>query len=261
MASCFSRLQTHGADGLAGGSFPLPAAPPDAATLLRLVPTICYTYTSLFTLFPIRSILIASDGPSVAQKRLQDAVLFSGCLQTAIYTSVGVVASITFGTSAGHIVHGHANGNGNILYNFPNHNYPITFLCLCLVVVIVLDYPVIQFPAVEAVLRMLPKERGPCCPSCSSWFGFSARHIVSLCFASIVLAMVVFVPRLEDLFGLCGSLGISGYCYVVPGIVIASKSRDNKSHVGMLFGGFVVVLGVGVFIASTCFVVKHIMQD
>jgi amino acid permease len=255
VCSCMQSLAQRGADGLPGGDYPLPVAPQDVSTLLRLIPTICFCYTSMFTLYPIKRILLADHGPDMGLIKLKKAVLYSGMLQTIIYTTIATVASLTFGTNSGQVIHGTQSSNGNILYNFPPSNLIITFLCLCLVVVIVLDYPLIQFTAVETVISLLPAPKHS--SGVYDWCYSFARQIISVVFALVVLTTVLFVPRLDDLFGLCGSLGIAGYCYIVPGIVVWS---NRKGNIDGLCGLSVVVLGVGVLSFSSFFIVKHIME-
>jgi len=261
VASCVASIHEDGAQGLPGGKYELPLVPADIATVVRLVPTICFCFTSLFTLFPIKKLFLSDWGEKVGLAKLRSAVIWSGALQTGIYTIIAVVASLTFGTNAGEKEHNQHHGNGNVLFNFPPSNYLVTGLCLALVVVIVLDYPLIQFTAVETVLNALPeadteatyKAKGK-----KSLYGRLreyGRQITSLVFALAVIVTVVFVPRLDDLFGLCGSLGIAGFCYVVPGIVLARRSESRR---GKIAGGAVAVLGLAILIASSAFIIMHV---
>ncbi|KAL1515744.1 hypothetical protein AB1Y20_002360 [Prymnesium parvum] len=250
VSNCAYSIAHDGAIGVgpSTANATLPALPADAGTAIRLLPTICFTYTSLFSLFPLRTVLLAKDAARGAAQ-MRRAVLVAGALQTALYTIVATAAALAFGEEAGATVHGTRQANGNVLYNFAPNDYLITSLSFLLVVVIVLDYPIIQFPAVDAARHLLPRAIG------------EAPHLqlgATVAFAAAVLALDLFIPDLSDLFGLCGSLGISGYCYIIPGGVIARLGHTRGLQ---LFGALTCVVGVFILVASTYFIMQHITTN
>jgi len=127
-------------------------------------------------------------------------------------------------------------------------NYPLTVLCTLLVVVIVLDYPIINFPLVTMFLRMkrLGLESKP-----------FARHFLSFAFMLLVLLIDLAVPNLPDVFGLCGSLGLSLSCFVLPGLVLLFGGRRTfpKIAVGVLS----VVSGLLMLFGGTFFILKRVI--
>merc|ERR1719336_3315433 len=102
---------------------------------------------------------------------------------------------LCFGNQAGMVEDG--QGEGNILYNFPPNNYPMTIMSLMLVFVIVLDYPIIAYPTIQMLLRTLKP--------CQVEWKFM-RHALSILLAIIVVVVPTFIPNLPAVFGLCGSL-------------------------------------------------------
>lgn len=195
------------------------------------------------------------------------AIVIAGILQTILYCITAVVTSIRFGTESGKIVRGFSHGNGNVLYNFPPDNYPISILSTLLVVCIILDYPVVQYPAIEGILSIVPQTAphflgdGTRAQRFYNWFPFS-RHVLSFIFAIVCFTLVLFVKDLEDLFGLCGSLGISVYCYLLPGILLVRMgiTRNRKHIPRMVFGAFSVAVGLTVLIGSTFFILQGLFN-
>merc|ERR1711862_551516 len=108
-----------------------------------------------------------------------------------VYLLVSVSCIIAFGKNAGTNAKG--NGSGNILYNFPPDNYVVTVLCLALIVVVTLDYAIIIYPVVNIFLKIGRCESHP-----------YARQILNVSTAAFVVIVVMFVPNLTDVFGLCG---------------------------------------------------------
>eukprot|EP00658_Telonema_sp_P-2_P005233 TRINITY_DN11961_c0_g1_i3.p2 TRINITY_DN11961_c0_g1~~TRINITY_DN11961_c0_g1_i3.p2 ORF type:complete len:129 (-),score=41.88 TRINITY_DN11961_c0_g1_i3:396-782(-) len=119
-------------------------------------------------------------------------------------------------------------------------NYPVTALCLMLVMVIVLDYPILLFPAVNQALKYKPL----------AGMQYS-RHMWSVLFTVVILAVVMLIPDLEDVFGLGGSLGISIHCYVVPGLILF---KTQHTIGGRLLGGAIAMLGTSILVVSTFFI-------
>ena len=123
-------------------------------------------------------------------------------------------------------------------------NYWITFLCFALVIVITLLYPVINYPMVNAIERLLEF-----IPECSipemneipqdddnmsvllqpalqknrhwlwAWILYRRRHLISLIGVVAVIGVDIGVKNLTDLFGLCGSMGLSFVCYIFPCLI------------------------------------------
>ena len=79
-------------------------------------------------------------GVEQALPRMKKTVILSAGLVLVVYLIVSGCCVLAFGQMAGKMHKG--SGFGNVLYNFPMDNYPVTLLCAALVVVIVLEYPV-----------------------------------------------------------------------------------------------------------------------
>lgn len=124
-------------------------------------------------------------------------------------------------------------------------NYPITFLCLLVVVVIVLDYAVINFPRMFLRSKTLNLGR-------FAW----ARAALSVALMVLVVLLDGAVPDLSDVFGLCGSLGLSVYCYTLPGLILlfAGTTKAQRAiGVVAVFTGLVMLFG------GTFFILKKII--
>jgi len=175
--------------------------------------------------------------------RMRRACLISGCVETAIYGVVALATVFAFGQQAGTMTKG--NWAGNVLYNFPPENYPMTVMCSLLIVVIILDYPVIFYPMINRSLELFTPQQ----PLLRTY----ARHLYSLFFACLVLSINMLVTDLGDVFGLCGSLGISLYCYIVPGLIICMARKGCARAVGVL----AVAVGTLMLTVSTFSTLQH----
>merc|ERR1719424_2307771 len=176
---------------------------------------------------------------------MRRAVIVSGLLITALYLLVAVSCVWAFGIDAG--VTRKGNGFGNALYNFPPDNYPVTVFSVGICVAIILDYPIINFPLVSTVLRL----------NCRFMDWQYARHGLSIFFGAVVIMVDVAVPDLGDVFGLCGALGMSNFCYIVPGLVVLRKSRNSLARI---IGCVAIAIGVGMLFVSTFFIVQGIVE-
>lgn len=83
-----------------------------------------------------------------------------------------------------------------------------------------------------------------------------ARHILSILFGLVILVVDIVVPDLPDVFGLCGALGMSNFCYIVPGFVVL---RAGQGMVARAIGAFSVMVGLFMLIVSTFFIIKGII--
>lgn len=230
----------HGASGNEATS----ADVPSFDVIIATAPGICFAFTSMLSFWEVFAALRRGCGES-APKVMRRSLLWSSVMVLVMYLLVAGTTIIAFGNAAGQTKVG--NGYGNVLYNFPPDNYPITILCFLLVVVIVLDYPIINFPLVGIFLRM-------------KRFGLEskpfARHFLSLAFMLVVLLIDMLVPDLDDVFGLCGSLGLSVSCFVLPGLVLVCGGRTlDKIAVGAVSA----VAGLLMLFGGTFFILKRVI--
>ena len=72
----------------------------------------------------------------------------------------------------------------------------------------------------------------------------------------IVILLDLAVPDLPDVFGLCGSLGLSLFCYVVPGYICIVAGRGL---LGKIVGAFAVVTGLTMLFGGTFFILKRVV--
>ena len=103
-------------------------------------PTFGFVFTGLLELFPVFNELQGRN-----PRRAKPAILISTIICATIYIIVGSVVVIRYGKST----------DDNSLYNIPAENYWITFLCFALVIMITLLYPVINYPMVNAIEKIL----------------------------------------------------------------------------------------------------------
>jgi len=246
VSSCV-HLAQHGlpAEGAVWGFAPdgwAPASGQGWADLFRAAPQVCFAFSSMFALWSVHESMRASDAGG-ARAKMRRASVVSGCIETGIYGIVALATVVAFGQQAGMMTKG--NGAGNVLYNFPPDNYPVTVMCALLIVVIILDYPVIFYPVFNMSLKFFTPQQ----PLLRKY----ARHMYSLFFACVVLLINMCVTDLGDVFGLCGSLGISLYCYVVPGMIVCKTQAGCARFVGVL----AVVVGLAMFTVSTFTILQH----
>lgn len=218
---------------------------PSFGVIIETAPNICFAFTSMLSFWEVFAALRQGCGET-APKVMRRSLLWSSVIVLVMYLLVAGTTILAFGKLAGETHKG--NGYGNVLYNFPPENYPLTVLCTLLVVVIVLDYPIINFPLVTMFLRMkrLGLESKP-----------FARHFLSFAFMLLVLLIDLAVPNLPDVFGLCGSLGLSLSCFVLPGLVLLFGGRRTfpKIAVGVLS----VVSGLLMLFGGTFFILKRVI--
>lgn len=106
--------------------------------------------------------------------------------------------------------------------------------------------PLILHPALLTALALYTPER----PSLRKY----ARHLYSALLSALVVVLAALLPNLCDLFGLCGSLGLSLYCYLVPGLVVWKHCRSPGARgVGLLAG----LVGATMLVVSTFAILEH----
>ncbi|CAE7411769.1 slc38a7 [Symbiodinium sp. CCMP2456] len=229
----------------AHGEYATPAAVPDLKALVTSAPNVCFAFTGMLSFWEVFAALKKGVGVEQAFPRMKKTSILSGILVLVLYLLVSGFCILAFGTEAGKQRKG--NGYGNVLYNFPVDNYPVTLLCAALVIVIVLEYPVINFPMVNMILNVqtlgLKGKR-------------YARHLVSLAGMLIVILLDLAVPDLPDVIGLCGSTGLSLFCYVVPGYICAVACRGL---LGKIVGAFSMVTGLTMLFGGTFFILKRVV--
>mmetsp|Transcript_1781 Transcript_1781/g.4890 ORF Transcript_1781/g.4890 Transcript_1781/m.4890 type:complete len:441 (-) Transcript_1781:51-1373(-) len=244
MVVLFSLIRVAEGDGASGsGVSPSDPVVPVVSNVFRSMATIAFAFTSMSS-FPEVVRAMKKGRPHDYRVKMRAAVFWAGGIIFTIYLLVSIVAVWAFGTEAGSVTTG--SGKGNVLYNFPKDNYLITILSFLLVVVIVLDYPVILFPATNIVLSVT-----------KTWDYPHARALINIFLGVIVLLVVIVVPDLGDVFGLCGALGVSVFCYVLPGSVVA---RYHHAFGAKLLGFLSIVLGLTMLILSTYYIIKNIVS-
>lgn len=122
----------------------------------------------------------------------------------------------------------------------------VTILCLGLVVVIMLDYAIIIFPVVNIVMKTCRCEKHP-----------YARPVINVVLALLVVVVVMVVPDLTDVFGLCGSLGVSVFCYLLPGLVCL---RFHPKVLAKVISAISVLVGLTMLILSTFFIMEDVIR-
>jgi len=218
-----------------------PAWPVDVKAVFTSMSTIAFAFTSMYNLFETFDAM-KRGCPNNYMPKMKVAVIGSGAIVTFIYLTVSVSCIMAFGVNAGVSTAG--NGSGNALYNFPPDNYVVTVLCLALIVVIMLDYAIIMFPAVNVIMKTAGVESTP-----------YARQVINIIIAGVVTLVVMVVPNLGDVFGLCGSLGVSVFCYVLPGTVCL---RFHPNLFAKLISAVAVCVGMTMLILSTLFILENV---
>ena len=238
--------------------------------------TIAFVYTPLLELFPVYNELNNRD-----LHKTKISVYIATFICFIIYLIVSVLVVITFGTET----------QSNSLYNIPNDNYWITFCCFVLVIVIVLLYPVINYPMLNAIETIM--DLFNCCTfkqnqnqiqnenqiditqtsllyttiKPSIWYRYAIYHrrdLLSILSIFVVIAIDIGVSDLDDLFGLCGSLGLSFVCYIFPCMIwITFKWKSNQFKfisLQSLSTLFVLLFSIAVMIYSTVVIIINIIQ-
>jgi len=223
----------------------------DFKAIATAAPTICFAYTAMYNLMDVYKALKQGNRER-APASMRTTLIYCSVTITILYTVVTVSCLAAFGTAAGSAEVGGQNGTGNVLYNFPPNDYPITILCVLLIMGIVLDYPIINYPLVGTMLKW---------GEVAKWR--YARHCLSLMMACIIVVINITVPNLPDVFGLCGSLGISVFCYILPGAIIfraaGLETRPFKTPIiARIVGIGAVIIGFTMLTVSTYFIIQNI---
>ncbi|CAJ1331618.1 unnamed protein product [Effrenium voratum] len=242
VSSCVTIAQ---GEGLPGGE--TPAAVTDFKLLLSNAPNVCFAFTGMLNFWEVFASLKKGVGVDEAFPRMRKACILSSMLVLIVYLLVSGSSVLAFGELAGKQHKG--NGYGNVLYNFPIKNYPLTLLCAALVVVIVLEYPVINFPLVSMMLNI---------QSLGLKNRVYSRHFLSLGGMLIVILLDLAVPDLPDVFGLCGSLGLSLFCYAVPGYICMLAGRGPLSK---MVGALSLATGLAMTLGGTYFILERIIKS
>lgn len=242
VASSFSIFQAFSGKG-ATGENTSQAGPDSLKSVFTAMSTIAFAFTSMFNLFEVFDAM-KRGSPNDYVPKMRAAVIWAGVIVTAIYLMVSIASIVAFGVNAGISTKG--NGSGNVLYNFPADNYVITILCLALVIVIVLDYAIIIFPVVNIFMRITGSEKRP-----------YARQMINIGIALFVITVVMVVPDLTDIFGLCGSLGVSVFCYLLPALVCL---RFHPHRLAKLVSVIGVLVGLTMLVLSTFFIFENVAQ-
>merc|ERR1711904_283804 len=79
------------------------------------------------------------------------------------------------------------------------------------------------------------------------------RPIINVAIAVLVVLVVLFVPHLTDVFGLCGSLGVSVFCYLLPGLVCLRFHPNVGAKVICFIAS---VVGLSMLVLSTFFILE-----
>ena len=231
-------------------------------------------------LFPVYHELNHGDAA-----RTRPSVYIATLICFAVYATVSVVVVLTFGTDL----------HPNSLYNVPADNYWITFLCFALVIVITLLYPLINYPMLNAIETIL--DLCGCCrrrhredgdefaedaiagavlgsasllsvmAHPSLWWSYvvlNRRDFISVLGIFVVIAVDIGVNNLNDLFGLCGSLGLSFVCYIFPCLIwmVTKFKRGELSMVSpqVLFTLIVLLFSSAVMVYSTAVILISLAE-
>merc|ERR1712154_533706 len=97
----------------------------------------------------------------------------------------------------------------------------------------------------------------------SDYLIYHRRDVISILSIFVVIGVDIGVPDLDDLFGLCGSLGLSFVCYIFPCLIwLISKWKWNELNVcslQFLFPLFVLLFSTVVMIYSTVVIILNIL--
>ena len=145
----------------------------DYTAYFRAAGSVCFAFTGCVNLF---STVDQMKDPTKAPV----AIAGSSVLCFAVYVSVALLGSITFGTST----------ESNCLYNvLVNHRDSLRPLVFAMVVFIVLLYPIINFPLVYNVQNLIWGERAK-----PQW----SRGVITVLTMLVVLCVDYFVT---DIYG------------------------------------------------------------
>ena len=97
------------------------------------------------------------------------------------------------------------------------------------------------------------------------WIVYHRREIVSILTIFVVIGVDIGVTDLEDLFGLCGSLGLSFICYIFPCIIYLSRMHQTNKlkwfSIKTIFSIFILLFSIFVMIYSTAVIIINIIQS
>eukprot|EP01083_Nonionella_stella_P303241 1048905_1 len=106
----------------------------------------------------------------------------------------------------------------------------------------------------------------------SVWWEYIVYHrrdVLSILFIFVVIGVDIGVTDLDDLFGLCGSLGLSFVCYIYPCIIWLmfkwkwkQLSTTLRSPIGFLkfaFSIFILIFSSAVMVYSTAVIIMNIV--
>lgn len=209
------------------------------------IPAIAFTFSGTLVLMPVLSDYEKKDSKSVS-----NLIGVSTLICLVGYFAFSLVVVLTFGDRVNYDSWAGSKAS-TVLYVFPPDHYGVTFLCFCLCVVITLLYPILNFPAINAVETML-KIAGT---NPDSWrISYRMRRLsLSFLFMVVVFFLNVSDSSILDLFGLCGSWGVGMVCYVLPLLFYLKLCPEESTlrKVAALFGVFgMVVVIVGYTVSS-----------
>ncbi len=156
---------------------------------------------------------------------------------------------LTFGSSIDHDSFRDSNAS-TVLYVFPPNHYVVTLLCFCLCVVLTVLYPVINFPALNALKTMLKISRVGIDNLPISFR--MRRYILTLLGMVFVAYCNLGSDSLLQLFGLCGSWGVGMVCYVIP-LCTYLKICKSESLFRKIFASFGIIFMLGIIGSFTYF--------
>ena len=255
----------------------------------RACPAIAFVYTPMMELFPVYTELNGRD-----VNKTRPSVIIASILCFVVYVSVAVIVVITYGTDT------QSNSLYNIPPE--NYWITFCCFCLVIVITLlypVLNYPMLN--AVETIMDLfgccvsrdyyddlgndveedlIHDENDDisidlddienvglmeCIGRPSRWWQYIVYHrrdILSILSVFVVIGVDIGVTDLDDLFGLCGSLGLSFVCYIFP-CLIWMRTKYEKNELNWIspkvwFTIFVLLFSSAVMTYSTVVIILNI---
>jgi len=173
------------------------------------IPTIAFAYTGTLVLMPVLQEFKQKDSP----KAVHDLIGASTLVCLLGYGVFSLIVVMTFGVNVDKDTYDNSTAS-SVLYLFPPDHYGVTLLKLGLVIVITLLYPIINYPVLhgfETMLRIMGTDP-------EQWtMSYTVRRLLlTLAGMAFVAFLNIKAADLLQLFGLCGSWGVSLVCYVLP---------------------------------------------
>eukprot|EP00668_Euglena_longa_P016472 GGOE01020730.1.p1 GENE.GGOE01020730.1~~GGOE01020730.1.p1 ORF type:complete len:544 (+),score=203.18 GGOE01020730.1:75-1706(+) len=222
-------------------------------TTCAAMPIVLFAYSCQVNVWPIYDELKAGEDIGKRKTMMMTASYFSILFSLVAYTVVGYFGYYSFGQ----------NVQGNIIKNFGTED--ASYTSLCMIISVFAAFPMNFFPLRQAINQLLYKRNasklamrnGRMYPVLRDP---TAHFLQTFSLVAAIVLLGIFVPRLNFVFQLIGSLVSSTLCFILPAYLAIlvelrtdpSLSRVLSHHLGavalIVFGVSVAVLGTAVTI-------------